>query len=284
MSEHEINEPQPYFDADIAQLIDDIEVDEASAVFKQETKRLVFKALEIISAKYGRDGEGAKPFHDASHTKEFIFDAVKAFDAIQNSRPDLNLTAKDKLILIRSSSWHDIEQDKGTKFNEQESANLLNENQGEDEVKLLSERLIMTTVFDFANHRQNLTRFGEATTVQEALEQCMALADLAALGHSERQHWRGNRLAHELGKTNDPKAWFDIQLGFLRKQKTYLESSFGNFPIAVLYPDIDQNIELYKKLSSNYDYLIAEGITIEQIMSKNKKESDLVKQALDKLR
>jgi len=284
MNEIEPTENHPYFDADPTELIDGIEVGEDDLAFKEATKTLVMTALREIEQKYGKDGQGAKPFHDSSHTKEFIIDALKGFDAIAASRPDLNLTAHHKLMLVRAGAWHDVDQDQDPEKNEKESAHLLNKNQeqGVSETdKALMRRLIEATTFNFSNHQQKLSKFGDATTAGEALEQCMALADLAALGDYDRQHWRANRLAHEIKKADDPKAWFGIQIGFLKKQKQYLENSFGSFPVEVLYGELDRNIELYEGLNENYEKLLAQDLTNEEIMAKDKPTTDRVKQTLE---
>lgn len=280
-------ENPPYFDETIAHLIDGIEVGEQDQPLKELVKKLTFEALQEIEQKYGKDGEGAKPFHDAAHTKEFIIDVSRAFEAAKERFPDFNLSGRDQLLLILASAYHDIEQTLGPEKNEQASADILMKEIleqtiiSEDEKKLL-DRLIMVTVFDFPNHRQLLSNLQTTQTKQDALERCMALADLAALGDFPRQHWRGNRLAHELNLTDNPQQWFAKQIAFITKQKEYLQTVFQDFPWQVIYPDIDKNLALYQNLAKHYQQLIDNGISPQKIMAKDKLTSDRVKTALVK--
>lgn len=245
---------------------------------KSITKDLVEKALGTIITKYGSRGEGSKPFHDGDHTKEAISDAMKVFDLYKEQYPGM-LSEDDRLVAIIAATYHDMEQDFGKGHNEKISASMFEK----DYYELLKEKNlthpplseggialvkagIHATEFDQRPdvHRQELSS-EKITNKQDILERVMALADTAALGRWESQHWRGNRFFWELfsNKYNQADAsrkyelaknWFSGQIGFLERQKNYLEKSFGDVGMQA-YPDITRTGVLYEFLVQKLDDL-----------------------------
>lgn len=283
-------------------IVDAIDVDEKDAEFKIEVHRLVEAALNDIEQKYGVNGEGAKPFHDVSHTVELMGDSVKALALLKDVYGAPTIGGKEMLLVAIAAAYHDIIQE-DPRTNEEKSAleatkRMKQSSIFSDDDREAVSQIIKATVFDPAEHRQEINPTW-ATQIEalDVLEWSISLADLMALGDNERQHWRGNRLFWELptGKayTNAPdlaqkvvcvQSWFNGQVKFLTNQKSYLKQYYPEIISARLFPDLDKNIELYTNLLRYLDEKQTRGELTEKvldlIMSKNETDSREVKEKL----
>src|SRR3990167_922149 len=296
----------------VLEIINSIESVEVK--LKNAVKELVADTIAKVTQRYGKDGQGAKPFHDGDHTVDVILDGIEIFDKYAKEYPAL--TSKYKLLAIMAFAGHDSVQSHNPyseiganeaasirELREDISSKRLREQGLISDGDLISlDKMLTATTYDIENHRQLLSNSQIAST-DDVLERVIALADMRDIGVWRKQHWRGNRFFWELHgeeyeeakSRNDTlkqiglvKKWFMEQQNFITKHIIYLEQ-FG--PIGKeIYPDFIVNSELYNKLIERAELLESQfrenpdstsiDQALRQLLTKDEQVANNIKESL----
>src|SRR3989344_1347059 len=181
-------------------------MDKEASVSKKEIviQGLISYALSEVERKYGTgkdDGENPKRYHNRPHS-ESVLDA--AGNITQLAFEAGKIAASDIHLIKIAASFHDIEQDLGSGFNESESARIAEEEMRktgafkEEDIQKVKRMILATNIFfENGSLRQSAT--------DEYPTQIIADADLAHLGQESDIYWKkAKKLLKELKGTDYP--------------------------------------------------------------------------------